>query len=67
MVDRDIENTDHPVDRNRMSNISGKLVENDQKVNKSRFEIGSRLNENKKNDRNASQKNRGKEDTGTKK
>ena len=54
MVDRDIENTDHPVDRNRISNISGKLVENEQKVNKSRFEVGSRLNENKKNDRNQS-------------
>lgn len=48
-MDRDIENTDHPIDRNRMSNISGKIGGDDQKVNKSRFEISSRLNENNKN------------------
>ena len=49
MVDRDIENADHPVDRNRMSNISGKIGGDESKVNKSRFEINSRLNENNKN------------------
>lgn len=46
LVDRDID--EHNIEKNRMSNISAKINDND-KQHKSRFEVNSKLNDNNKN------------------